>query len=130
MPLRRRTSRSASLEGVSGRLKNIVAAIAASGCIVAANAEDLPGTTLRNRAAGWSASLFVAPPPDRSNYTDPPPPFEVPPVVNATISRRIAKGLSLSFDVKNVFNRPMPSDNYLFQPPQPRGFILGFKKTF
>ena len=98
---------------------------------MAASAGDyVPGTMLHNPAAGWSASLFVAPEPDRSNYTEPPPPIEVPPVVNAEISRRVAKGLALTFDVKNVFNRPMPSDNYLFQPPQPRGFILGLKKTF
>jgi len=115
---------------VSGRLQKIGAAIAASGCIVVSQAADLPGTSLHDRRAGWSASLFVAPPPDRRNYAEPPPPIEPPPVVNATFARRIAKGLTLDLDVKNVFNRTMPSDDYLFQPPQPRAFFLGLKKTF
>jgi outer membrane receptor protein involved in Fe transport len=115
---------------VSGRLQKIAAAIVAMGCVAAAQAAELPGTTLRVRASGWSARLFVAPAPDPHKYTEPAPPITPPPIVNATVSRRIAKDLRLSFDVTNVFDRPMPSDDYLFQPPQPRGFVLGLKKTF
>jgi len=100
----------------------------ATGCIAAAQAAELPGTTLRDRAAGWSASLFVAPP--SRGFADAAPPIAVPPVVNATVSKRLAKDLALGFDVTNVLDRPGPRENWFFQPPQPRGFVLQLRKSF
>ena len=102
---------------------------AAVACAGAAHATELAGTTLHDRS-GWSASLFVSPQPDRQNYTEPAPEIVVPPAVNASISRPLAKGLRLSFDVKNVFDRHLPSDNYLFQPAEPRGFSLQLRKSW
>ena len=115
---------------MSGRLQKIAATIAAAvACAGAAHATELAGTTLHDRS-GWSASLFVSSQPDRQNYTDPAPEIVVPPAVNASISRPLAKGLRLSFDVKNVFDRHLPSDNYLFQPAEPRGVVIQLRKTF
>lgn len=115
---------------VSGRVQKIAATIAAAvACAGAAHAGELAGTTLRDRS-GWSASLFVSPRPAPQNYTEPAPPIELPPAVNASISRSLAKGLRLSFDVKNVFDRRIPSDNYLFQPAEPRGVVIQLRKTF
>lgn len=115
---------------MSGRLQKIAATIAAAvACAGAAHATELAGTTLHDRS-GWSASLFVSPQPDRHNYTEPAPEIVVPPAVNASISRPLAKGLRLSFDVKNVFDRHLPSDNYLFQPAEPRGVVIQLRKTF
>jgi outer membrane receptor protein involved in Fe transport len=54
----------------------------------------------------------------------------MPPAVNASLSRPLAKGLRLSFDVKNVFDRHLPSDSYLFQPTQPRGVMLELRKSW
>ena len=102
---------------------------AAVACVGTAQATELAGTTLRDRS-GWSASLFVSPPPETRNYTEPAPAIVVPPAVNARISRPLARGLRLSFDVNNVFDRRLPSDNYLFQPAQPRGFMLELRKTW
>ena len=115
---------------VSGRVQNIAATIAAAvACAGTAHADELAGTTLKDRS-GWSASLFVSPQPDRQSYAEPAAPIEVPPAVNASISRHIAKGLRLSFDVNNVLDRHQPSDNYLFQPAEPRGVVIRLRKTF
>ena len=115
---------------MSGRVQKIAATIAAAAaCAGAAHATELAGTTLHDRS-GWSASLFVSPPPDKQSYTEPAPPIAMPPAVNASISRPLAKGLRLSFDVKNVFDRHLPSDSYLFQPAQPRGFMLELRKSW
>lgn len=79
---------------------------------------------------GWSASLFVSPQPQPQNFTGAAPPIVLPPPVNASVSRPIGKGLRLSFDVNNVFDRHQPSDNYLFQPGEPRGIAIRLRKTF
>jgi outer membrane receptor protein involved in Fe transport len=105
-------------------------AVALSACALAANAVELPGTTLRDRASGFSASLFVAPPYEPRGFADGAPPVVAPPIVNATVSKRIGKGLTLGFDVSNVFDRQAPREDWFFQPPQPRGFILRLRKAF
>lgn len=98
---------------------------------MAALADDnVPGTMLHDRAAGWSARLFVAPPSEARGFVDAAPPIAVPPMVNATVSKRLGNGLSLDFDVTNVFDRSVPREDWLLQPPQPRGFVLQLRKTF
>ena len=103
------------------------------------------GTTLKDRS-GWSASLFVPPTEKRSYVEDPNIRLAVPPTVNETISRRLAKRTRLSFDVFNVFDRntgPVdyffspepwkaagPTDNYLFGPGEQRGFRLRLRVDF
>ena len=95
---------------------------------------------------GWYASLFV-PPVDKRSYTeDPGMRAPLPPVVNFTASRPIARNTRLGVDVFNVFDRkaaktadldmpgtwngPASTDNYLFRPAEPRGFRLRLRVDF
>ena len=101
------------------------------------------GATVHNRA--WSASLFVAYV-DRLDYVDQPSlRLGTTPVVNATVSGRITKSSSLSFDVFNVLDRQRPgldylsasqawglgaSDSFLTHPAEPRGFRIRLRLAF
>lgn len=93
------------------------------------HAAEIAGATVRDRS-GWSASLFVAPPPEKKSLFETAAPVATAPIVNASVSRRLRKDLRLSFDVSNVLDRHLPGENYLFQPAEPRGFRLQLQKTW
>jgi outer membrane receptor protein involved in Fe transport len=82
-------------------------------------------------AGGWSARFFVTPAEPRvgANLLDPTPNAGV----NARLSRRIARGTTLSIDVSNLFDRPVDrvAPNGLLQPPvDGRGIGIQLRKTF
>lgn len=111
----------------------------------AAGAYATAGATVRP-ARGWSASLSV-------NYLGPRPGVDEDSLrlrsstlVNAQVSHKLSKTTRVTFDVFNVFDHrigevdqfalarvataPGATENYLFHPAEPRGFRIGFRKTF
>ena len=133
---------------MSGRAQKIAAAIAAACALAAGSAhaqQAAAGATVKDRS-GWSASVFV-PKLEKKDYAaDPNIRAAIPPVVNATVSRRVARGTRLSLDVFNVLDRrfapveslaapewgksSVPSDNYLFTPAEARGFRVRLRIAF
>jgi hypothetical protein len=120
---------------VSGRLQKFAAATAAwsvlAGCAWGAevDASALAGTTLKNKRAGWSASLFVAPPERRGALEESLPPSSRP-VVNAMFSRQVAKRTWIDFEATNIFDRAPPTDQFLAPIQEPRGVGLRLRIKF
>jgi len=114
--------------------------------------EYVPGAAERNASAsatlrgyGWSASLFVSYLGRRSGIEEPAG-LRASTFVNARLSRNLTKDTRLSFDVFNLFDQRLrdidyfsasrlssafgAADNYLFNPAEPRGFLLKLRTTF
>ena len=115
--------------------------------------EYLRSTTERNASAGatlhapsgWTASLFVSSfRPDA--LQDDTARLKPSSFVNARLSRKLSKNTRVSFDVFNIFdrradnadyfstsrawNQPGASDNFLFNPAEPRGFRIKLRTAF
>jgi outer membrane receptor protein involved in Fe transport len=102
-----------------------------SGACAAGMPDSVRPSTAMPLADGWTARFFVNPAEPRAatGLVDIP----VSPGVNARLSRRIARGTTLSLDVRNLFDRPddRAPANALLQPPRDgRGIGIQLKKTF
>jgi hypothetical protein len=103
------------------------------------------GATLRG-LHGWTASLFVSYLGPRQASEDSLPRLRSSSVVNARLVRNLSKTTRLTFDVFNVFDRPVAQidqfaasrlagpeathENFLFHPAEPRGLRLRLRTTF
>ena len=102
------------------------------------------GTTV-TVPSGWRASLFVSHVAPSTTLQD--DSFRIRPstFVSARLSRPIAKGTRLSFDIFNIFDQrardldylalsrtgvPASPENFLFAPGEPRGFRINLRKAF
>ncbi len=116
-------------------------------------AEYVPGAAERNASAaatmrmpnGWSGSLLVSYLGKRAEIDDTAG-LRASTFVNARLARSLSKNTRLSFDVFNLFDQRLngvdyfsasrmsnafgTSDDYLFNPAEPRGFRLKLKTTF
>ena len=103
------------------------------------------GATLRG-LHGWTASLVVSYLGPRQASEDPLLRLRSSSVVNARLVRNLSKTTRLTFDVFNVFDRPVAQidqfaasrlagpeathENFLFHPAEPRGLRLRLRTTF
>jgi len=73
---------------------------------------------------GWRARLFVTPPKVEARALDT--------GVDARLSRSIGRGLTLSLDAKNLFDRtdPLPLNPFTDVPRTGRGLGVQLRKTF
>jgi len=73
---------------------------------------------------GWRARLFVTPPKVEASALDT--------GVDARLSRSIGRGLTLSLDAKNLFDRtdPLPLNPFTDVPRAGRGLGVQLRKTF
>ena len=98
---------------------------ALSGTAIAADA--MPGDARPRDSVplggGWHARLFVAPLAEAR---------KAQPGVDARLSRPVARGMTLSIDVTNLFDRPDPVPANPFTEPARVGRAIGIqlKKTF
>jgi hypothetical protein len=93
------------------------------------NAAAMPGGAQPSESMplgnGWRARLFVTPPADTTR--------KVQPGVDARLSRYVARGTTLSIDLKNLFDRPDqgPPPNPFTDPARAgRGIGIQLRKTF
>ena len=103
----------------------LTALSAFSGAAVAGMPASVEANESVPLGAGWRARLFVTPPEAQSR--------KVQPGVDARLSRHLAKGLTLSIDMKNLFDRPDqgPAVNPFTDPVRSgRGIGIQLKKAF
>jgi hypothetical protein len=114
---------------VRGILQIVVAAGIAASAFSGAALAEMPSGGQPSESVplggGWRARLFVTPPAAETR--------KLQPGIDARLSRYIAKGTTLSIDMKNLFDRPDqgPPVNPFTDPARAgRGIGIQLRKTF
>jgi hypothetical protein len=114
---------------VGGSLQKIVVLGIALSAFSGAALAGMPGSAQPSESVplggGWRARLFVTPPAVETR--------KVQPGVDARLSRYLGKGMTLSLDMKNLFDRPdqgPPVNPFEGSPRAGRGLGIQLRKTF